>query len=562
MTKQLKRKNYLNQILQHNQYDNQLESRKPPRVFFNFSVIEKTTDLEKSKSPAVPKSPPVLKPDTKYIVLVWTDDQTGKMGHSSPHSANSPISMNKDTNLSLKISTKPELFPYLSILAKDTIKITRKQIYNEFQHTFILETSPELPSGKFTLKLEFQKTIKRFINPLPVAELMLESTGNYTLPNKEFLEEKCCVEIDQKRPENTAVIHVGFSNKEVYLIGWAYNTNRIFSTSTFPAPDFKLSELKYIGEIYRLKAKKYSKECLDFEFKKWLQGLANTVDENFHLIIFDDTDYEIPWEMLEIDESVYIGTIFPIVRWTRVPCWENKWKRLKIQEIKSIGRIISYIDENAITHTEIEKKIFDVYQNTPCSDFEHLKERLKEPLNGVSMIYLGCHGIFSYDEMEIALGSLKNPSNRLVALEVEDLPYHEIDFGRPVVFVNACHSARLHKSGDRFVGLPKVFLDRIACGYIGTIGSVESEFAVRIAEFILQDFQEEEIGISPAKALQKLRANALNNLKNNKHQKCCEDMFLFSFMYIYYGNPLTKIYLAPLKGLKKQDGTCGKAHND
>ena len=51
------------------------------------------------------------------------------------------------------------------------------------------------------------------------------------------------------------------------------------------------------------------------QFLTWLNKLFTDYQEPFNLIIVDLTDKEIPWELLEFEEGLYLGAYARVVRW-------------------------------------------------------------------------------------------------------------------------------------------------------------------------------------------------------------------------------------------------------
>ena len=114
---------------------------------------------------------------------------------------------------------------------------------------------------------------------------------------------------------------------------------------------------------------------------------------------------------------------------------------------------------------------------------------------------------------------------------------------RPVVFVNATHSADLVLDQGEYYGLPECWLRWCASGYIGLLGPHHSRYATAIAE---QLFQASVIdNLRPAAALQRIRAQVSQEFADCATSEYSEyqEKFLYTFMYVYYGNPLAQFIL-------------------
>ena len=93
--------------------------------------------------------------------------------------------------------------------------------------------------------------------------------------------------------------------------------------------------------------------------------------------------------------------------------------------------------------------------------------------------------------------------------------------------------------------LVSVFLTRLAKGYIGTLGPVSSTVATKLAAEILHAAREERSGISIAELLQSLRQKAAIGIQGRNVSDENWERFLFTFMFVYFGNPMTYLRLTP-----------------
>jgi len=75
---------------------------------------------------------------------------------------------------------------------------------------------------------------------------------------------------------------------------------------------------------------------------------------------------------------------------------------------------------------------------------------------------------------------------------------------------------------------------------------VKDEYAPRIAEDFLSEYRNSP-SLSVAEVLQSIRAKALRKLQATETDEHAY-LFLFTFMYVYYGNPMTVLRLTPLGG--------------
>ncbi|MGB0386393.1 MAG: CHAT domain-containing protein [Ardenticatenaceae bacterium] len=519
----------------------------PPQPFyFNLELIEGDdgSDFPIWDAPSANEQPS-LKPGKAYRVLV-SASMDGKPGQQAVKSQSA-------LDLYLKATLKA------SGSAKDRVKVVdprtqvepKEVIEEEFEHEFHLNVAEELPYGELALELLYRRSKSRH-KPRLAATLTVKLEGTYNPIDHQLLK-TCRVSLDIKRPTQTTILHVesGASAGHFRLIGWSAS-NRTVRTPAIKSPEIDLAtfvEQKVPPETIRNKVSHFSRRsghvvgCIKkllrcHKCKSWCKC------EKPSLIIVDHAGLQLPWEMLELSPGHYLGALAPVVRWIAVPFFDS-WRTLQVRPQQKSGTVVAYLDEQEVSHTALERDILNQLLTRYYQDTKQLRQRLKQSLTGVGMVYLGCHGIFSYksynNRHKMAIGSLHNPSNRLISLDLEGLPAMEGE--RPVLFVNACHSARLMWDDYGPFGLPEVLLAYVASGYIGTLGPVGSRYAVKIAQQILHGAGTEKNGVSPSEILRQLRAIAVKQLNENDLSSWLK--FIYTFMYVYYGNPLARLRLLP-----------------
>ncbi len=409
-----------------------------------------------------------------------------------------------------------------------------------FVHEFEMVVAPECAIGDLTLQLLYLEAEKKH-KPIPVASLRVHVEGTYNPPNQQ-LQDNCHIALDAALPEATAILHIEAPQPEKWrLTGWSYRSRQL-QENNIDQPLIGLAEFverKVHPSTIKDNIRNFSRRS-SVNLIKWLKHLSECYGEHFCLIIVDQTGTELPWEMLELDDDVYLGVVGSVVRWIPVQVYDE-WQRLHIVEEKLSGGVLAYLDSIEVSHTEKERAVLDTFTTFYCETVQELKQRLSQPLENVRLVYLGCHGVFYYnDKHQIAVGSLHNPSEQLVALALEGIPKHA--HPRPLFFVNACHSARLIRDRNGVFGLQEVLFARAASGYIGTLGPVGSVYATRIAKEILSATNISSAGIQPAEMLRQQRRQAVTRLAAHATDENWL-MFLYTFMYVYYGNPLISICL-------------------
>jgi Uncharacterized protein conserved in bacteria len=121
--------------------------------------------------------------------------------------------------------------------------------------------------------------------------------------------------------------------------------------------------------------------------------------------------------------------------------------------------------------------------------------------------------------------------------------------------MNACNSGRLQQNdtlkiidtnpttGREYpIGFSTFFLEKGAEGVIGTLCKVDDKYAAKISRNFFQEYQKDP-HLSVATILKNLRQKAANEYQGQKSNDENTYLFIFTFMYIYYGNPMAKLEL-------------------
>ncbi len=149
-------------------------------------------------------------------------------------------------------------------------------------------------------------------------------------------------------------------------------------------------------------------------------------------------------------------------------------------------------------------------------------------------------------------------------ISLTQLYEYDFDFlakGSSIVFMNTCHSGRLQQddtlkiidpnpqTGQYYpAGFSTFFLEKGAKGVIGTLCKVADKYAAKVSHNFFEEHQKYP-HLSVATILKNIRQKAANEYQCQKGNDENRYLFLFTFMYIYYGNPMTKLEL-----MKKESG--------
>lgn len=479
--------------------------------------------------------------------------------NTNPVVGRSPIYVQTSLELLLMTDT-----PVLNI-GNPRIELPMDQA-TRFKHEFNLIVPEEVPHLQIQLRLYYRDLTDEYFEREPIACRDMQLVGTYNLIEQSLLQ-ACHVDLVAERPSRTAIVHVEDSGEtgKIKLTCFGHYADHNISTLPFTPPNIRLADFVEVQKDAKTileKIRAFSDDTANIKIKfdspkgssdktnltllGWINILYQRIGETLQIVIYDHTDSEIPWEMLEIEPGKYLGAIVPIARWLPIPLSAIEFRKLIINPEQHKGRVIAYLDEDMLPDAITERQILESFDTQFQQSIHDLHVSLNQSLSEVGLVYLACPGMFApYDSDAVAYSFWNYPGERLIPLHLELLETQGV--ARPIVFVNACHSGRVirHKDRWRLHGLPLVMLKRIASGYIGSLGQVNSRNANQIGHSILEAILNNREGVQPLQLLYQLRATAAQQLNANKELYINQLDFIYTFMYVYYGNPLAQLQLLP-----------------
>ncbi|PZO41149.1 MAG: hypothetical protein DCF19_10450 [Pseudanabaena frigida] len=377
------------------------------------------------------------------------------------------------------------------------------------------------------------------------------------------------VYITEKYPNEVAILYVQVEGDNSFKLMGGNAEIKLDVTKPFMNPNISIGN-SVAGENGRLEPNDIRVDINYFsgelernniEILDWLNKLYEKHDRNLCLIIVDQTSYEIPWEMLELLPSKagtkYLGALVTTVRWRQVQKNGKNGDFLTLdmksdnKSDKCTGRLIAYANKEL--NLKIEQSIFEQLSVTPYNDITKFQNHLQEEDDKeYGLIYIAAHGKFGEGHQNISFGSLNDTKQQLKLSDLYFCDLKLLEKSSGIVFINTCHSARqkphsrISSSSNYQIGFVELFLRKGARGVIGTLGAVGNEYAAKIAENLIQPC----IGsssLSVATLLRNIRFQVAADLAN-KDTEANRAAFIYTFMYVYYGNPMTVLRLTPSGG--------------
>ena len=394
-------------------------------------------------------------------------------------------------------------------------------------------------------------------------ELELEKLEELTENNKSSLSESFGIKLDGKFDGKFAFLEVEDHTDNNIIIRCRHGSLKIgeqLDTDPIPAPEISFDKiinlnLEETPGIMRMFSQKNSQAK---KIRGWLLKLQEKQHNFSYLIINDRTTFEIPWEMLELKKNDYLGASLVTVRWQDITNPEdlddvNGLINLEVVEKKCCGKIVAYLNTQDLPSVEQEKEILEVFNPTIYDNVRNFFDDLDQVNSEVSLVFIASHGFFDKDLSQSKLGE----EDERQRISVYDLYKYDFNFFKKgsIVFMNACNSGRLQQNdtlkindtnpttGREYpIGFSTFFLEKGAEGVIGTLCEVHDEYAAKISRNFFQEYQKYP-HLSVATILKNLRQKAANEYQGQKSNDENTYLFIFTFMYIYYGNPMAKLEL-------------------
>jgi hypothetical protein len=290
---------------------------------------------------------------------------------------------------------------------------------------------------------------------------------------------------------------------------------------------------------------------------EWLSDLRRRHGTELTVIVWDLTDHDTPWEMFHLEpqaagatgaalDASWLGCAATTARWTKVVTTVDNAVPGPAVPGASGGRILCYVAKDAAMQPD--RELMDDLGAEHHDSLAELLTTLGSPTasSGVGLVYVACHGDYAQDYFDFRLDR---------SVSVSDIDGHGLAglaSARPVVFLNACHSARMiDASADlgeqALAGFTEVFLRRGAAAFIGASGAVQEPAAQAVVRALL-----EQIRATPDRPVAHVLRDYRRSVAPVSGELPIGDEravsvallpFLYTFMYLYFGNPQTTLRL-------------------
>jgi hypothetical protein len=291
------------------------------------------------------------------------------------------------------------------------------------------------------------------------------------------------------------------------------------------------------------------------ELSEWVKKLyqeSKAAGRRPQIIVWDDTGLGIPWELYRFKAdrqtpTQWLGVLAEVIRWTTVHD-RDRYKQFSAERSETTGSTVFYFEDPSLVRPQ--ESIYDhehQYMYRSFDSLESLVEELDKSV-GLGLVYIRGHG--SHAE------KLEKATLAGVSLEDMSMPdLRALDDTRPLVFLNACNSAR--RVTDQAIGdevnrnFAEIFLRRNAGGVLATLAEVDILTSAGLAQELI--VQARDCGIRISEFLRAERERHAMSLpgplriadkKENEENRKKVRSFLRACMFAYFGHPDSVFRLA------------------
>ena len=302
--------------------------------------------------------------------------------------------------------------------------------------------------------------------------------------------------------------------------------------------DGRISEAAAVSYYRYLRTWSVGKERLT----RWLTMLRTEVPAGLRLIIYDLTNFSIPWELFWHDmeeDPQWLGVAVQVIRWTTV-----RDERLPLQfrtvADEPVGSEILYHEASGDCGKLPPR--YSISHNQPsgwykaAATMQELLDYLNEGTARYGLVYVFGHGRHSSHASAASLAGV-----RLDAIQYFQLPV--LRASRSVVILNVCNSARPVRDktyrDDVNRSFVEFFLRQGATAVVSMMGEVPVIDAVLMAKELIEQARDE--GVRLPEHLRKHRAARAARLPRAKLDLAPREQdairaFLYASVFAYFGN--------------------------
>jgi nucleoside phosphorylase len=344
--------------------------------------------------------------------------------------------------------------------------------------------------------------------------------------------------LDYSFPPDVAILYVEEIDGELSIEAFNSIQKSLEPLVTCPPPPICLPQLltchqssDALGKLLNYKPTK----CAMGQFFGWFIALQKRLDADSnsklsHLIINDQTDFEIPWEMLNLPGKETLGTATQIVRWHDIQDPET-WEPIPLHTPERHccqGDILIHADVQDFDNASRGIQALQLYQHVHFADSQSLFDRLQQTQAEFGLIFIASREFQCLPRGTLAArlnyaGAIGNRAS-VGFIDIQSFPDD-----RPTM---------------SYRELATSFLEYGLKGVVGTLKTVKEREAAQIVQSFFTEHDRDRKATIP-ELLRRLRFNADRQLRQTFSEEACL-LYLSTCLYAYYGNQMTVLELTPL----------------
>ena len=275
--------------------------------------------------------------------------------------------------------------------------------------------------------------------------------------------------------------------------------------------------------------------------KKWIGMLRGKAGDGLRLVIWDDTDFGIPWELFRLDSASkvlpeWLGTAVQTIRWTTVHD-ETRSDQFSADPVQANGNGILYFEDAAL---EEDPKYGIAAQGhpgaVPKNGMKALLEELQYGPRRYGLVYVRAHGVHGESISQASLAGV-------CLKDIEGYVLSALRESRSIIFLNACNSAApvFDEDYDKVNrNFTEIFLRQRASAVIATMAEVPVGPSSGLARTLLARARKKDVSVPWF--LWRRRVAYSEHVPSQVHDPTDEQKhaiygFMYVSMFIYFGHP-------------------------
>ena len=359
-----------------------------------------------------------------------------------------------------------------------------------------------------------------------------------------LIDETVQIPLERQFPRDVAVLCVEEEEGKLSLKAFNAEQDSLEPLESSPPPPLLPDELKssqQIGDFLGKLAAYKPRKCAMGQFLGWLLALRKTLRETFNselsrLIINDRTDFEIPWEMLNLPGNETLGTVVQTVRWHDIDDPET-WDPVPLprpvpKRHYCRGKTLLLASAEELSKAHCGTQLWQTYQFVHLADLKAFFSRLQQAPSEFGLLFIASREFqrLSKETLEASLyytDAMKSGSS-VAFIDVQSLPDEQ-----PAM---------------SYRDLATLLLQYGLKGVVGTVRTLNDREATQIVQSFFAELTYDQEASIP-EIMRRLRVKTAQQLRQDPFNEKIRRLYLSTCLYAYSGNQMTVLNLTPAENI-------------